>query len=222
MRQVTFNWKPQSEFATYDEFKAQPSVIDADEFRKNEPLLAHDVKYRGYTRVNLDDVRIEMREVQIKTENLLTDNRYICGVQYTFDVRAIIIENATERVVCGEGSHGDFRWDDEKHAQRQIKKWKQAIIDAKADAALLASIEPATRATAFFTKEQVAALPVANADTKVGDLVAVRGFGKNRAGYVIEVTPKRVRCVLRTVESTKREGDNGYIKWFKLGQDARL
>lgn len=222
MRQVTFNYKPSIDFATYDEFNAQPGVIDANEFRKNEPLLARDVRYCGYTRANLDDVRIEMREVHIKTENLLRDDRYFCGVQYTFGVRAIIIENATERVVCGEGSHGDFRWDDEKHARRQIKKWKKAIVEAAADAAMLAAVEPATRVTAFFTKEQVAALPVANADTKVGDLVAVRGFGKNRAGYVIEVTPKRVKCVLRTVESTKREGDNGYIKWFTIGKDARL
>lgn len=222
MRQVTFKYKPTHEFATYDEFSAQQGVIDANEFRKNEPLLANDVRYRGYTRVNLDDVRIEMREVLITIENLVDNDRRICGVQYTFDVRAIIIENATERVVCGEGSHGDYRWDDEKHAQRKIKEWKKAIVEAAADAATLAAVEPATRATAFFTKEQVAALPVANADTKVGDLVAVRGFGKNRAGYVIEVTPKRVRCVLRTVESTKREGDNGYIKWFTIGKDARL
>jgi hypothetical protein len=47
-------------------------------------------------------------------------------------------------------------------------------------------------------------------------LVQVRGFGKQRAAYVIEVTDKRVKCVIRTVESTKRqaEGDHGYCKWF--------
>ena len=71
--------------------------------------------------------------------------------------------------------------------------------------------------TAFMSPADVAALPLPNADSKNGDLVQVRGFGKLRAGYVIEVTPVRVKCVIRTVESTKRQndGDHGYCKWFK-------
>jgi len=46
--------------------------------------------------------------------------------------------------------------------------------------------------------------------------VQVRGFGKARAGYVIDVTDKRVLCIIRTVESVKRQndGDHGYTKWF--------
>lgn len=225
MRQVTFNWKPPAEFATYDEFNAQPGVIESKRFHETEPLLTVDALYRNrvyYTQANLDDVRIEMHEVLVRLENLLDSGRYVCGVQYTFDVRAVIVENATNRRVRGEGSFGGYYWDDEKHAQRKIKQWKKAIVEAAADAKTLAEFEPQTRSTAFFTKEQVAALPIPTADTQVGDIVAVRGFGKNRAGVVIEVTPKRVKCVVRTVESTKREGDNGYIKWFKIGQDARL
>jgi hypothetical protein len=50
----------------------------------------------------------------------------------------------------------------------------------------------------------------------VNDIVKVHGFGKDRAGLVMEVTPKRVKCVIRTVESTKRDGDYGYAKWFTI------
>jgi len=225
MRQATFNWKPRGECASWQEFDAQPGVVESQRFRETEPLLQHGTVYGKrvhYTHADLDDVRIEMREVLVDLLNLDDSNGHVCGVQYTFDVRAVIVENATDLAVRGEGSFGGFFWDDEKHAQRKIKQWKKAISAAAADAETLAEFEPATRRTAFFTKEQVAALPIPTADTQVGDIVAVRGFGKNRAGVVIEVTPKRVKCVIRTVESTKREGDNGYIKWFKIGQDARL
>ena len=100
-----------------------------------------------------------------------------------------------------------------------MRKWKKSIIAHQAEAAALAEVKDITMPTAFMSPADVAALPLPNADTKVGDLVQVRGFGKQRAGYVVGASPVRVKCIIRTVESTKRQndGDHGYCKWFKRG-----
>jgi hypothetical protein len=69
---------------------------------------------------------------------------------------------------------------------------------------------------ASLNSQLVGALPLPNALVRLNDMVQVRGFGKARAGYVIDVTDKRVLCIIRTVESVKRQndGDHCYTKWF--------
>ena len=171
---------------------------------------------KRYQSCNIDKVTVIQRRCIVDRANIYgTDKGYQpIGRQITTDLRWVVLDTTDDTILCGDRDSGQFAT--QKEASAAMRKWVKKATAEQAEAAVLASLADTTAPTAFVSAADVAALPFANAATKFGDLVQVRGFGKARAGYVIEVTPVRVKCILRTVESTKRQtmGDHGYCKWF--------
>jgi len=166
---------------------------------------------------NVDTMTVIMRRMLINSASIYgTEKGYnSIGSQFTTDLRWVVLDTSTDKVLTSDR----YKFDTQKEAEAAMRKWKKNIIASRAEAAALAELKDITMPTAFFSPVKVKALPTPNPFTKVGDLVQVRGFGKQRAGYVVEASPVRVKCIIRTVESTKRQndGDHGYCKWFKRG-----
>jgi hypothetical protein len=173
---------------------------------------------KSYLRGNVDMMTVILRRVMVGNKSIYdTDGGYSSiGSQITTDLRWVVLDTTDDKICHGDTNYGG-QFDTQKQAETAMRKWKKSIVEHRQEADILDLIKDYTMPTAFMSPADVAALPLPNADSKNGDLVQVRGFGKQRAGYVIEVTPVRVKCVIRTVESTKRQndGDHGYCKWFK-------
>lgn len=206
---TTFTWG-----ATYFDEKgeyANPEKIEEAAFLKqyfNTKQYLH-----GH---NVDTMTVILRRVIIDRKSIYgTDGGYSAiGSKTTTDLRWVVLDTSDDKILASDAL---MKFDTQKQAETSMRKWKKSIITHQKEAAVLDLIKDYTMPTAFMSPADVASLPLPNADSKNGDLVQVRGFGKLRAGYVIEVTPVRVKCVIRTVESTKRQndGDHGYCKWFK-------
>jgi len=164
---------------------------------------------------NVDTLTVILRRMIVEHSHIYgADNDWrAIGCEYTTDLRWVVLDTSTDTVMTSDW----YKFDTQAKATTAMRKWKKNIIAHQTEVATLAELKDITMSTAFMSATDVIALPLPNADTKIGDLVQVRGFGKQRAGYVIEVTPVRVKCIIRTVESTKRQdqGDHGYCKWFK-------
>ena len=206
---TTFTWG-----ATYFDEKtgnyAMPEYIAANEFAN---------QYRNrkrYQSCNVDTVTVIQRRVIVDRSYSYDNENYgysSTGTSITTDLRWVVLDTSDDFILCGDR---DVQFATQKEANAAMRKWVKNTINERHEAGILETITNITAPTAFMSATEVAALPLPNAATKHGDLVQVRGFGKQRAAYVIEVTDKRVKCVIRTVESTKRqaEGDHGYCKWF--------
>lgn len=206
---TTFTWG-----ATYFDEKtgnyAMPEYIAANKFVD---------QYRNrkrYQSCNVDTVTVIQRRVVVdRTYSYDQENHghSHTGTSITTDLRWVVLDTSDDKILCGDR---DVQFATQKEANAAMRKWVKNTINERHEAGVLEAITNITAPTAFMSAAEVAALPLPNAATKHGDLVQVRGFGKQRAAYVIEVTDKRVKCVIRTVESTKRqaEGDHGYCKWF--------
>jgi hypothetical protein len=186
---------------------AMPEMLERNAFHDQHNKNAH------HLTGNVDTLTVILRRVIVDSNHIYnTDNNWI-GCEYITDLRWVVLDTSTDTVMFSNW----YKFDTQKKAESEMRKWKKNIIAHQAEAATLAELKDITMPTAFMSATDVKALPLPNADTQVGDLVQVRGFGKQRAGYVIEASPVRVKCIIRTVESTKRqnEGDHGYCKWFK-------
>ena len=205
---TTFTWG-----ATYFDEKghyAMPEKLaeDAfvDQFRSR----------KRYQSCNIDTVTVIQRRCIID-RSYAYDNQehpyWHSGASITTDLRWVVLDTSDDMILRGDR---DVQFATQKEANAAMRKWVKKAAAVQAEVKVLASLADTTAPTAFMSATDVKALPLPNADTKVGDLVQVHGFGKARAGYVIEVTPVRVKCILRTIESTKRQsmGDHGYCKWF--------
>lgn len=207
---TTFTWG-----ATYFDEKsgnyAMPEYIAANEFKN---------QYRNrkrYQLCNVDTVTAILRRVVIDQDWSYDQPNHgysSTGTSITTDLRWVVLDTSDDFILCGD--HGTHQFATQKEANAAMRKWVKNTINERHEAGILETITNITAPTASFSAAAVAALPLPNAETKHGDLVQVRGFGKQRAAYVIEVTDKRVKCVIRTVESVKRQaqGDHGYCKWF--------
>lgn len=205
---TTFTWG-----ATYYDEKgncAMPERLAADAF------VEQFRNRKRYQSCNVDTITVIQRRV-IVDRNHSTDQEnhgyYHTGTSITTDLRWVVLDTSDDMILRGDR---DVQFATQKEANAAMRKWVKNAIAEQAEAKTLASLAHTTAPIAFISATEVASLPLPNASSQVGDLVQVRGFGKQRAGYVIEVTDKRVKCILRTVESTKRqaEGDHGYCKWF--------
>tara|TARA_R110000868_G_scaffold121485_6_gene322301 strand:- start:410 stop:1063 length:654 start_codon:yes stop_codon:yes gene_type:complete len=192
---------------------AMPEKLEEEAFTKQFRNI------KQYLHSNIDTITVIQRRVMVGYSSIYgTEKGYSrIGVQYTTDLRWVVLDTTDDKILCGD--HGVGQHDTQKEAETSMRKWKKSIIAHQAEAAALAELKDITMPTAFMSPLVVKALPTPNPFTKVGDLVQVRGFGKQRAGYVVEASPVRVKCIIRTVESTKRQasGDHGYCKWFKRG-----
>ena len=188
---------------------AMPEKIASNAFCAQYDKTAH------HLTGNVDTLTVILRRMIVEVKHIYsTDNDWrAIGCEYTTDLRWVVLDTSTDTVMFSNW----YKFDTQKKAESEMRKWKKNIIAHQAEVATLAELKDITMPTAFMSATDVKALPLPNADTQVGDLVQVRGFGKQRAGYVIEASPVRVKCIIRTVESTKRqnEGDHGYCKWFK-------
>lgn len=208
---TTFTWNERY----YDEkgHYAMPEKLAEEAFIRQFP------NRKQYLYSNIDTITVIQRRVMVGHKSIYgTDKGYnSIGSQITSDLRWVVLDTTDDKILCGDRGVGQH--DTQKEAETSMRKWKKSIIAHQAEAAALAGLKDITMPTAFMSAADVKALPLPNADTKVGDLVQVRGFGKQRAGYVVEASPVRVKCIIRTVESTKRQndGDHGYCKWFKRG-----
>lgn len=205
---TTFTWG-----ATYYDEKgnaAMPERLAADAF------VQQFRNRKRYQSCNVDTVTVIQRRV-IVDRTYAYDNETHgynhTGTSITTDLRWVVLDTSDDKILCGDR---DVQFATQKEANAAMRKWVKNAAAEQSEAKMLAQISNTTFPTAFISAAEVAALPLPNAATKVGDMVQVRGFGKQRGAYVIEVTDKRVKCVIRTVESTKRqaEGDHGYCKWF--------
>ena len=136
------------------------------------------------------------------------------GVRLTVDMRWVLIDMADNTRLISSGSFTHYATRAE--ATKACAKLKKLAAAKHALAVKLAELKDITAPMAMLNSQLVGALPLPNSTVRLNDMVQVRGFGKARAGYVIEVTDKRVLCIIRTVESVKRQndGDHGYTKWF--------
>ena len=202
---TTFTWG----IPKYDDkgHFAMPEKFASDAFYAQHNRNAH------HLTGNVDTLTVILRRVIVGQKQIYIDDRHWAGCEYTTDLRWVVLDTSTDTVMFSNW----YKFDTQKKAESEMRKWKKNIIAHQAEVATLAELKDITMPTAFMSATDVKALPLPNADTQVGDLVQVRGFGKQRAGYVIEASPVRVKCIIRTVESTKRqnEGDHGYCKWFK-------
>ena len=205
---TTFTWG-----ATYYDEKghhAMPERLAADAF------VEQFRNRKRYQSCNVDTVTVIQRRVIVDRTYAYDQENHghtHTGTSITTDLRWVVLDTSDDKILCGDR---DVQFATQKEANAAMRKWVKNAAAEQSEAKMLAQISNTTFPTAFISAAEVAALPLPNAATKVGDLVQVRGFGKQRGAYVIEVTDKRVRCVIRTVESTKRqaEGDHGYCKWF--------
>ena len=206
---TTFTWG-----ATYFDEKsgnyAMPEYIAATEF------VNQFRNRKRYQSCNVDTVTVIQRRVVVDRSYSYDNENHgynHTGTSITTDLRWVVLDTSDDMILCGDR---DVQFATQKEANAAMRKWVKNATAEQAEAKTLASLAHTTAPIAFISAADVAALPLPNAASQVGDLVQVRGFGKQRAGYVIEVTDKRVKCILRTVESTKRqaEGDHGYCKWF--------
>jgi predicted nucleic acid-binding protein len=205
---TTFTWG-----ATHFDEKgnyAMPEYIAATEF------VDQFRNRKRYQSCNVDTVTVIQRRVVVdRTYSYDNENHGYnhTGTSITTDLRWVVLDTSDDMILHGDR---DVQFATQKEANAAMRKWVKNAINEQHEAGVLEAIINITAPTAFMSAAEVAALPLPNASTKHGDLVQVRGFGKQRAAYVIEVTDKRVKCVIRTVESTKRqaEGDHGYCKWF--------
>jgi hypothetical protein len=206
---TTFTWG-----ATYFDEKtgcyAMPEYIAASEF-------ANQFRNRKrYQSCSVDTVTVIQRRVIVDRSYSYDQENHgysSTGTSITTDLRWVVLDTSDDMILCGDR---DVQFATQKEANAAMRKWKKNAIAEQSETKILDTIKNTTAPTAMMSAAEVAALPLPNASTQLGDLVQVRGFGKQRAAYVIEVTDKRVKCVIRTVESVKRqaEGDHGYCKWF--------
>jgi hypothetical protein len=205
---TTFTWG-----ATYYDEKgnaAMPERLAADAF------VQQFRNRKRYQVCNVDTITVIQRRVIVDRSYAYDQENHghtHTGTSITTDLRWVVLDTSDDMILCGDR---DVQFATQKEANAAMRKWVKNATAEQAEAKTLASLAHVTAPIALISAAEVAALPLPSAASRVSDLVQVRGFGKQRAGYVIEVTDKRVKCILRTVESVKRqaEGDHGYCKWF--------
>jgi len=157
----------------------------------------------------------DFQSVHIVHQLVIIDNEWMHnGARLTVDTRWVFIDMADNTRLISSGSFTEYATRAE--AVKACAKLKKLAAAKHALAAIMAELKDVTAPMASLNSQLVGALPLPNALVRLNDVVQVRGFGKARAGYVIDVTDKRVLCIIRTVESVKRQndGDHGYTKWF--------
>lgn len=208
MRTITFNYPPFAVGGSYEEYLAHEDYVALRTWMASDEYRAL-YKTLTFWQVDLSNVKIELREAIAKHTGGAGHSTFEIVEGYA------IVDNATGKRVSRDTKFCVFTT--EKAAQKELASMIKRKAEQAAEDALLAEHDEVTRRLAFCSNSEVATLPLPSATTQVGDVVQVRGFGKQRAGLVIECSGKRVKCIVRTVESTKRQNDNGYTKWFTRG-----
>lgn len=209
MKTIEFNWKDYSECADTAEFYAQPEYKAMQEFISTSGMVSGYGSTIDYHRAVLTNVRYEQRDMAVK--HIHRSNGYTFEIENVW----VAVDNTNDKVITG-ATRLSWKHDSEAKARKAVAKWLKTMQQAQIEHDFMRAADQATRELSTWSRDRVAALPVPHTNTQVNDVVKVHGFGKDRAGLVMEVTPKRVKCVIRTVESTKRDGDYGYVKWFTI------